>query len=449
MKNNDAIVDIQVIQKKLGEQPPHAVAEVMKNAIIANGIEKVAFNNSSRIGLQNNFTHEIKSGKVTSQEKSGRCWMFAGLNLFRFPVIKTLNTEDFEFSQNYLMFYDKLEKANYFLESILTTIHEDIYSRILMWLLKDPLQDGGQWDMFVNLVNKYGAVPKNIMPETFHSSNSALMNQLLTFQLRSWASQLREMASQGCNDDELRKKKSNLITEFYRLLTYFLGEPPMQFHFEYRDKSGTHNSIENFTPQQFFKEYVKTDLNEYISLINAPTPDKPFGKTYSVAFLGNVIEGRKILYLNTNLDDLKKCTIDQLKDGEPVWFGCDVRIQTERQKGLMDTRVFLFDHALDADIKLDKSGRLLYGESLLTHAMVFTGVNLKNEKPDRWKVENSWGEERGEKGFFIMSDRWFDEYNYQVVVNKKYLTSEMVTASNTEPVLLPPWDPMGSLARTL
>jgi bleomycin hydrolase len=447
MNNKDLAIDILSIQKKLSEQPSHAINEVMKNAIIANGIEKVAFNNSSRIGLQNSFSNEIKSGKVTSQEKSGRCWMFAGLNLFRYPVTKNLNTEDFEFSQNYPMFYDKLEKANYFLESIIKTAHEDIYSRIVMWLLHDPLQDGGQWDMFVNLINKYGAVPKNIMPETFHSSNSALMNQLLTYQLRGWASLLRDMFSKGCNEDELRSKKSDFITEFYRILTYFLGEPPMQFHFEYRDKDGAHHSEDNFTPQSFFSKYVAIDLNEYISLINAPTPDKPFDKTYTVDFLGNTIEGRKVLYLNTKLDDLKLCTINQLKDGDPVWFGCDVRHQTERQKGLMDTRVFLFDHALDTEMGLNKSGRLLYGESLLTHAMLFTGVNLKNDKPDRWKVENSWGEDRGEKGFFIMSDSWFDEYNYQVVVNKKYLTAEMLAALNTEPVLLPPWDPMGSLAK--
>jgi bleomycin hydrolase len=447
MNNAKKAIDIPLIQKKLNEQPLHALAEVMKNAIIANGIEKVAFNNSSRIGLQNSFTNEIKSGKVTSQEKSGRCWMFAGLNLFRYPAIKTLNTDDFEFSQNYLMFFDKLEKANYFLESILRTINEDIYSRIVMWLLRDPLQDGGQWDMFVNLVNKYGAVPKNIMPETFHSSNSALMNQLLTLQLRRWASQLRDMFSKGSSEEELRFKKSEFITEFYRILTYFLGEPPLKFHFDYRDKSGAHNSIDNLTPQRFFSDFVKIDLNDYTSLINAPTPDKPFGRLYSVDFLGNIIEGRKVMYLNTTIEELKTCTVNQIKDDEPVWFGCDVRLQTERQKGLMDTKVFLYDNALDTDMNLDKSGRLLYGESLLTHAMVFTGVNLKNEKPDRWKVENSWGEERGEKGFFIMSDRWFDEYNYQVVVNKKYLTPAMLEALNTEPTLLPPWDPMGSLAK--
>jgi len=434
------------ILKILNQQPNHSVAEVMRNAIIANGIEKVAFNNSSQIGLQNNFSHEIKTGKITSQEKSGRCWMFAGLNLFRSKITKKLNTDDFEFSQNYLMFFDKLEKANYFLESIINTAAEDIYSRIVMWLLRDPLQDGGQWDMFVNLIKKYGAVPKNVMPETFHSSNSALMNQLLTAQLRKWASILRKMNQEGKPEKALREKKSEFIVEFYRFLTYFLGDPPLEFYFEYRDKDGKHQSTDSLTPLKFYKEFVGIDLDEYISLIHAPTPDKPFFKTYTVEFLGNVIEGRKVLYLNSPIDLLKKCTVSQLTADEPVWFGCDIRLQTDKQKGLMDTRVFLYDYALDTKFDLSKSERLLYGESLLTHAMVFTGVNLKNGKPDRWKVENSWGEERGEKGFFIMSDTWFDEFNYQVVINKKYLTKEMADLLTSAPVVLSPWDPMGALA---
>lgn len=424
------------------------LADVMKNAIIANGIETVAFNNASRIRLQNNFSHEIKSGKITSQEKSGRCWMFAGLNLFRDKVTMSLNLDDFEFSQNYPMFYDKLEKANYFLESILRTLDEDIYSRIIMWLLTDPLQDGGQWDMFSNLIEKYGAVPKSVMPETFHSSNSALMNQLLTSKLRQRAAELRTGHTEGKSIHELRRQKAEYVTDFYRLLSYFLGEPPQEFSYSYRDKDKNHKTIENISPVQFFKEYVGTSLDDYVSLIHAPTPDKAFGKTFSVDFLGNVVEGKKVSYLNTSIDMLKEASIKQLEEKEPVWFGCDVRLQTEKKKGLMDPKVFLFDHSLDTTLSLDKTGRLLYGDSLLTHAMVFTGVHLTNGKPDRWKVENSWGEDRGEKGFFVMSDTWFDEYNYQVVINKKYLSNALKKQLALDPIVLPPWDPMGSLART-
>lgn len=448
MKEENGIsIDLISIREEYARSLQDPLAEVMRNAIIANGIEKVAFNTAVSIGLQNNFNVEIKSGKITSQEKSGRCWVFAGLNFFRNKIAQKLNIEDFEFSQNFPMFYDKLEKANYFLESIIATAHEDIYSRIIMWLLHDPLQDGGQWDMFVNLINKYGAVPKSIMPETFHSSNSALMNQLLTTQLRQWASELRKKYNEGTNTEQLRIFKTGYIASFYRLLCYFLGEPPGEFYFEYRDKSGDHQRLDRLTPLKFFKEFVGADLDEYVSLIHAPTPDKPFGKTYTVQFLGNVKEGKRVLYLNTELEQLKHATVNQLKDNEPVWFGCDVRLQTEKQKGLMDHDIFLYNRALGTEYKLDKSDRLLYGESLLTHAMIFTGVNLSDGKPTRWKVENSWGEERGEKGFFIMSDNWFDEYNYQVVIHKNYLTKEMKNQLKLEPVELPPWDPMGSLAR--
>lgn len=439
-------INIDSIRKHSKKNEASPLADVMKNAIIANGIETVAFNNTSRIGLQNNFSHEIKSGKITSQEKSGRCWMFAGLNLFRRKITEKLNIEDFEFSQNYSMFYDKLEKANYFLESIIRTLDEDIYSRIVMWLLNDPLQDGGQWAMFVNLVNKYGTIPKTVMPETYHSSNSATMNQLLTSQLRQWAAELRESYKKGADRGKLRIRKQELLIEFYRMLTYFLGEPPEKFNYDYRDKDEKHYSISEITPVEFFKKYVDVNLDEYISLINAPTPDKPFGKIFTVDFLGNVKEGNKVIYLNTSLEKLKECTIKQLKNEEPVWFGCDIRLQTERKKGLMDDKVFLFGHSLGTNFQLDKANRLLYGDSLLTHAMVFTGVHLQNEKPVRWKVENSWGEERGEKGFFIMSDSWFNEFNYQVVIHKKYLSAEMIEQLKEDPVVLPPWDPIGSLA---
>jgi len=447
MSDNSGFIDIEKIRGRYLNEGKSPLMDVMKSAIIANGIETVAFNHSSRLGLQNNFSNEIKAGKITSQEKSGRCWMFAGLNLFRTIAKNKLQVEDFEFSQNYPMFYDKLEKANFFLEAILKTRDEDIYSRIVMWLLRDPLMDGGQWDMFVNLINKYGAVPKNVMPETFHSSNSAMMNQLLTSQLRQWAAELRNMSVEGKSSKLMQEKKEEFLVEFYRILTYFLGDPPTQFQYEYRDSEGKFHQLENITPLSFYRDFVSIDLNEYVSLIHAPTPDKPFGKTYTIDYLGNVAEGRNVKYLNTSLDELKASTINQLKGGESVWFGCDVRLQTERKKGLMDPKVYLFDHTLGASFNLDKSARLLYGDSLLTHAMVFTGVNILNDKANRWKVENSWGEDRGEKGFFIMSDAWFDEFIYQVVIHRNYLSPGLIQQFEQEPILLPPWDPIGSLAR--
>ena len=420
--------------------------KAVKQSIQHNGLDRTSFNIEKKRDLQFTFSEEIKTQKITSQERSGRCWIFAGLNLIRDRIAKDNNLKDFELSQAYTFFYDKLEKANYFLENIIRTLDEDIYSRIVMWLLKDPVQDGGQWEMFTNLIEKYGVVPKYIMPETFHSRNSSVMNNILTAKLRDYARIMRNMQQKGKLISELRDTKEKQLKEFYDLLCIFLGTPPKKFNFELRTNDSELISDIDLTPIEFSKKYNKVDLENYVSLINAPTPDKPYHNTYTVDFLGNVIEGKPVKYLNIEIDILKKATIAQIKDNKPVWFGCDVRLQTERKEGLMDTDIFLYEDALNTDISLDKSERLLYGESFLTHAMVFTGVHLDGENSVRWKVENSWGEDRGDKGFYLMSDKWFDEYNYQVVVHKDYLTKELKNELDKEPVVLPPWDPMGSLA---
>ena len=445
-KNNIAISATDIVKYR---ETSHLTAheQVISHSIMTNGLEKVAFNNKLKSGLPQTFSVELETGKVTSQERSGRCWMFAGLNLMRREVAKKLNLKDFELSQNYLMFFDKLEKANYFLEGIIRTSSEDVYSRIVMWLLRDPLQDGGQWEMFTNLVEKYGVVPKYVMPETYHSGNSYFMNQVLTGRLREYARDIRRAAAKGGTIEQLKLLKANNLEEFYRLLVMFLGTPPEKFDFEIKNEDKEFHADYAITPHGFMEKYIESDLLDYVSIINAPVDDKPFGKTYTVDYLGNVIEGRKVLYLNVDNKPLKKLTIDQLADGQSVWFGCDVRLQTERKMGIMDSRTFLVDEALNFSSNFSKGDRLQMGESMLTHAMVFTGVHMVDQKPVRWKVENSWGESRGEKGYFVMSDNWFDQYNYQVVIHKKHLTSRQHEILATEPIVLPPWDPMGSLAR--
>jgi len=231
------------------------------------------------------------------------------------------------------------------------------------------------------------------------------------------------------------------------LLCIFLGEPPKTFDFEYRDKDKQFHSDRNLTPQAFYKKYSAIDVTDYISLINAPTEDKPFEKTYTVKFLGNIKGLRPIRYLNVENKDLKALTIKQLKEGDPVWFGCDVGKFSDRELGIMDTELYSYKETLDTEITLSKAERLNYCASVLTHAMVFTGVDLADDKPLKWKVQNSWGDEPGEKGFFIMSDNWFDEYNYEVVIHKKHLPDRLKEAYQTEPTVLEPWDPMGSLAK--
>ncbi len=421
--------------------------EPLRNSILNMGLDETALNHVSQISMQHTFSHDLKTGKITAQNKSGRCWLFAGLNTMRHKIIENLNLVDFELSQSYQMFFDKVEKANYFLENIIDTIEEDTDSRVVMWLLSSPLIDGGQWDMFTSIVEKYGVVPKSAMPETYHSSNSARMNRILTLKLREYASILREMQCNGRGISELRSEKKKMLIEFYRLCTMFLGIPPDEFTFEYTDKERKFHRDACTTPMEFYRKYVDTDLSSYVSIINSPTDDKPFNRTYTVQYLGNIEGGNLVTYLNVEMSVLKDMVQRQLKDGIPVWFGCDVGKYISRDQGILDMDIYDYEGVLGTEFSLDKAGRLDYGESVMTHAMVFTGVNIRDDgSPDRWKVENSWSDKYGDKGYFVMSDSWFDEFTYQAVINIKYLSDEQKEVLKTEPIVLNPWDPMGSLA---
>ncbi|MGG4039256.1 aminopeptidase C [Heyndrickxia ginsengihumi] len=420
--------------------------KALRDAILANGINGSTLNSNAIISMNDIFSEEIETGKVANQKKSGRCWIFAALNTFRHRMSAQLNIKDFELSQNYMMFWDKLEKSNFFLESILKTLDEQLEDRLVSWLLTTPQQDGGQWDMLVSLVKKYGVVPKQAMPESYQSSNSSDLNSILNAKLRECALVLRRMHEEGKAENKLQEAKLDMLADIYKILVFLLGEPPKTFDFEYRDEEGKFHREINLTPQTFFEKYVGINLDDYVSIINAPTKDKPFGKTFTVKFLGNVIDGRQLKYLNVDIQTLKSLAIKQIKDGETVWFGSDVARYSDRKIGILDPELFDYEEAFRTHFNLTKAERLDYKESSLTHAMVLTGVNLIDGEPNRWKVENSWGEDVGNKGYFVMSDKWMDEYTYQIVVNKKYLSKELVKAYNQEPIQLQPWDPMGSLA---
>lgn len=432
------------LEQKFDQNPVHTVA---MNAVYTNGINACARNYPVDRQVTHDYSISLTQGKITNQKKSGRCWMFAALNCLRFALMKKCNLETFELSQSYTLFYDKLEKSNYFLESILDTLDEPANGRLVSYLLMAPVNDGGQWDMLCNLIEKYGVVPKTAYPESKASSGSREMDMTLTEKLREDACILRKLHKEGKGLDELRARKTRMLGEIYRLLCICLGEPPKTFTFEYRDKNNNFHREEGLTPKSFFEKYVGVDLSDYVSLINAPTEDKPYGRSYTVQYLGNVKEGSAVRYLNLPIEELKKAAIAQMKDGQPVWFGCDVGKHSERDSGIMDLDIRGLEDLLDTRFTMTKAERLDYGQSLMTHAMVFQGVNLdENGKPNRWRVENSWGKEPGKDGYYLMTDRWFDEYMYQVVVNKKYLTAEQIAAYEAEPIALEPWDPMGSLA---
>ncbi len=418
------------------------------DAVTRNPIHQVAANRQVVASTDHTFSHVLTTHEITNQQQSGRCWMFAGLNVLRVSAMENLNLEKFELSQSYLMFWDKLEKANYFLESILATLNEPLNGRLVMFLLDHPLQDGGQWHMFVNLVKKYGVVPKSVMPETESSSNSRWMRTLLTSKLREFAAELRKLHATGAQPDDLRERKYKMLAEFYRMLAVHLGEPPARFFWQWRDKDDKFNRDGWITPQEFLQRHVPFDLDSMVCLIHCPTDDKPFNKVYTIQYLGNVAEGEIIRYLNVPLPVFKQAAVDSIvKDGRPVWFGCDVGKRIERDLGILDTKLYDYELVYGTSFKSEKAERVDYGDSEMTHAMVFTGVDLDaSGKADKWRVENSWGEKIGDNGYMAMSDAWFDEYMYEVVVPRHLLPAEFLPLLEEPPVVLPPWDPMGALA---
>lgn len=440
-----AIAQLRTYEANFHARPENRLA---MNAVTKTALPAVALNRSKVVGDNHVFSIQLKTGEATSQNASGRCWLFAGLNPMRAAMIKKWKLDPkFELSQNYLMFWDKLEKSNYFLENILHTLDEPIGSRLLNHLLADPIQDGGQWDMFVNLVRKYGVVPKTVMPETESSSATRWMNHTITAKLREFASDLRNAASQGASKTQLRIKKNEMLNLVYRMLVIHLGEPPKTFEWQYRDKDDKFQRVSDITPQQFYSKYVPHKIEQKICLIHCPQSSKKFNTLYTLDFLGNVVGGDIIRYLNVEMDVLKKATIDMLKNGETVWFGADVGKMMDRELGLLDLSVYDFGSVYGTTFGLDKAGRLDYCHSAMNHAMVFTGVDLDAKgHPRKWRVENSWGEQVGEKGFFAMSDDWFDEYVYEVAVDRKFVPARILKALEQKPVHLPPWDPMGALA---
>ena len=420
---------------------------VAMNAATYNGVQKVARDVNALKDEPFAFNVDIKNGDVTNQKQSGRCWMFASMNVLRNIVIKKFNLENFELSQSYTLFWDKLERCNYYMEAVIEKANEPLEDRVMDYLMTDLLSDGGQWDMFVNIVKKYGLVPKYAYPESQTSSATVQLNKYLCKIMRKYTTELREKV-QNEGVEKARELKEEVLKDVYNVLTSTLGEIPEKFDVVLHDKDGKLIEDKGMDAHSFFDKYIGADIDDYVSLINSPTEDKPFNKTYTIKYLGNIVEGRIVKHLNLPIEELKKAAVKQLKDGYPVWFGCDVGRSSivEDERAILDTKAVDYETLFNVDLKLSKEDTLDYGYSMMTHAMTFTGVQMDGNEALRFKVENSWGEKFGYKGHFVMTSDWFDKYVYQVVVNKKYLTEKSRKDYEKEPKELKPWDPMGSLA---
>ena len=432
------------IDKMRKEFESDSSARVAQNAVTSNNLSSVTLRRDLVQEIDFTFSTKLDEWKATNQKSSGRCWLFATLNLFRPGTMKKMNVKEFEFSQAHIHFWDKFERSNHFLEAIIETSGRPVDDRTIHFLLSDPIGDGGQWNMAMNLIRKHGLVPKSAYPESNSSSSTRWMNSILKDILRSSACEIREILDSGGSEKEARSHKDSRMEDIWRVLCIHLGTPPESFDWQWRDKDKEFHRRGKMTPQQFAEEFVDVDWEEYVCIVNDPRNE--YYQTYTVDYLQNVAGGPPGVYLNVPSDEMKSITQEILEDGMPVWMGCDVGKQMDRKRGLWDANLFETNELYGVDYGMSKADRLRYGQTMMTHAMLFTGVDVYEGKPRRWRVENSWGDDSGQKGFYTMNDNWYDEHMFEIASPKKYLTEKMVKGLETVPIVLEAWDPMGSLA---
>ncbi len=466
-------VNQELINKMQSAYEPDAQTQRLIDAVLHNPVKEIAINKSVMKDHNPYFSHEIETGAITDQKSTGRCWLYAGLNILRPAVIDKIEDDSFEFSQNYLFFWDKIEKANTFLEKVIERRKLDIRAEDFQRILEGPIQDGGWWEYYVYLVNKYGVVPASAMPETRSTEKSGMMDRNLTYRLRENAAELRAMSEKGASVDKLRGKKEEFLMEIYRLLTYHLSTPPQEFTFRYKssidEEKKTAELVKvinavaegkqtdftktealkemaeekvslytTFTPKSFAEEYVLIDLNDYVVLGNDPS--REFNKRYVIENDRNVFEEDWAGFINVTIADMKQATLQSVLNDDPVWFGADVGKQRDTKSGVLHGDLFKYDDIYGVESKFTKAERMLYQTEATNHAMVFCGVDLVDDKPLKWKVENSWGKDAGVAGYFAMYDGWFDEYVIQSIVLKKYLPERILKVLEEKPEVIEEWE---------
>ncbi len=410
------------------------------NAVTINSINTLVVNREMVTTHTNLFSQKIDSGKITNQKVSGRCWLFASLNMLRKPMLKKFNIDNFEFSENYLAFWDKMEKANFFLEAIIATSSRDIKDRTVTQLLKEPFEDGGQWNYTVALVKKYGIIPKQAMDESYHSSNTGLMDRVMSSLLRKDAALLRKMHKEGKSEKDQRKRKEAMLVEVYRIQVYCLGTPPDHFEWRYEDKNKKVSVPKIYTPQEFYKKEVGSVLDDFVFFYSCPT--WPFNRLYQIDLDRDMVEANSMTFINVEMTEMKEIARKSIQAGDLVWFGCDSSKDMDRETGIMSRGFFDYGSLFGIDLSMTKEDRVLYHDSTPIHAMVLTGMDIVDGKVKKWLVENSWSKERGNDGYFSMYENWFDEYVYAMVANRKYVSPATLELLKTEPVVLPENDPM-------
>lgn len=430
------VIDSAVLKMVESACVPDAAFKSVQNSLAQVDSTQVSLDWQKMNAVDAHFSNKLRDEAVTEQKDTGRCWMFSALNIFRRASAEHLKAEEFEFSQSYLFFYDKLEKANVFLEAIIRTRNLPYTDRKVEWLMRNIVSDGGNWLGFIELVKKYGTVPKDILPETFSSSNSRGVNAVLTLRLKVAAMKLRQAKSVT----EIAGIKLQTLKDVYRILALNFGIPPKQFKWRYETKEKKLTPYKAYTPQEFYHEVVNDALDDYLALYSIPT--LPFNRKYEID-LDKAVEDRPNMnFVNVPLELLRNLAKDCLLDNRPVWFGCAVSRESSREKGIMSSSLFDFESMYGMNLTLSRKELFESYSSEPEHNMVFTGVDLAEGKPVKWLVENSWGEKSGKKGYYTMTDDWFEHYVQVIVVHKKFIPAPVLAVFQTAPETLPPWDPM-------
>lgn len=415
--------------------------KAIRNALAGNSIDVLAVNAENIGKFDNNFSHRVKSKGITDQKRSGRCWLFTGLNVLRSQMMAKNDLQELKLSQNYNFFYDQLEKANLFLQGMIDNASKPEDDKMVEWLMRNPLSDGGQFTGIADNISKYGVVPDRVMPESFSAENTSRMNNLLSLKLREDGLELRKMAKDGNISKAVADRKEQMLAEVYRILALTLGEPPTEFTWTRRNSKGDVVSTKTYTPLEFYKEYAGNDLkNGYVMLMNDPT--REYYKLYEIDFDRHSYDGDNWTYVNLPVEDIKEMAVKSIKDSTMMYFSCDVNKFLDRKNGVADPANFDYEALMGTTFGMNKAERIRTFASASSHAMTLVAVDLDaNGKPIKWLVENSWGDGPN-NGHLILSDKWFDEYMFRLVVDKKYVDSKILNILKQKPTLLPAWDPM-------
>ncbi len=435
--NADQVKTLQNSYKATGAD------KALRNAVVSNDINKLAKNYENNTAFDAHFSNQVPSKAITDQESSGRCWMFTGMNVLRAKAIKKYDLpSDFQFSQCYTFFWDQLEKSNLFLQSILDTRAKSMEDETVKWLFQNPLSDGGQFTGVANLIDKYGIMPKDAMPETYSSNHTSQMASLIKLKLREYGLELRTMANnKGVTDKQLQDKKMEMLQTVYRMLVYTLGEPPAEFTWTQRNAKGEIVSTDKYTPKSFAEKFANEDFSTYYMVMNDPT--REYYKVYEIEYDRHVYDGQNWRFLNLPMNEIADMAIASIKDSTNMYFSCDVGKFLDRETGYMDINNFDYGSLFGTTFNMDKKQRIATFASGSTHAMTLCAVDLdKDGKPLKWMVENSWGSKYGHNGFLIMTNEWFNEYMFRLVVESKYIPAATLKLFDQKPIMLPAWDPL-------